>query len=188
MPRPVKWSRDLHPIRQRAKHSKTETWARKDIQDLFGVGPSSAQNLIKAIGEVQAVGGAHFVDRASLLSFLDEMVQADSVEAALRERMLSADAPPSPRPLLIALPSDLRNIMVRDLPDTIRLAQGHLEIHAADTEGMLESLAILARALQNDLAGAQAIWDPIPAVDRLGRDAEIHALLASLRANAAATS
>lgn len=188
MPRPVKWSRDLHPIRERAKRSRTETWSRKDIQDLFNVGPSSAQNLLKAIGEVQAVGGTHFVERSALLAFLDEMVVAESVETALRNRLLQAEAPPAPRPLLITLPPDLRNVMVRDLPDTIRLSPGRLEIQAVDTESILEGLALLARALQNDLAGAQAIWDPAPVADRPAEDWEINALLASLRSNRSATS
>ena len=50
------------PIRERAAHSRTETWSRKDIERLFGISRASAQNLMKAIGEVQAVGGTHFVD------------------------------------------------------------------------------------------------------------------------------
>ena len=188
MPRPVKWSRDLHPIRERAKRSRTETWSRKDIQILFDVGSSSAQNLMKAIGEVQAVGGTHFVERASLLAFLDEMVVANSVEAALRNRLLQAEAPPAPQPLLVTLPPDLRNVMVRDLPDSIRLSAGRLEIHAPDTEAILEGLALLARALQNDLAGAQAVWDPAPSVNRTPEDAELYALLAGLRSNRPVTS
>ena len=68
MARPVKWSRDLHPIREKAVRSKTETWSRRDIEHLFGVGRASAQSLTKAIGEVQAVGGAHFVERLRLLA------------------------------------------------------------------------------------------------------------------------
>jgi hypothetical protein len=161
MARPVKWSRDLYPIRERATHSRTETWARKDIERLFDIGRASAQGLMKAIGEVQAVGGAHFVERTSLLAFLDEMVEADSVENALRHRLLEAEAPPAPKPLRVALPADLRNVMLRDLPENINLTRGRLEISAPDTIGMLENLALLARALQNDLDSAQATWDPV---------------------------
>ena len=65
MARPVKWSRDLYPIRERATHARTETWSRKDIEELFGVGRATAQILMKAIGEIQPVGGAHFVERLS---------------------------------------------------------------------------------------------------------------------------
>ena len=56
MPRPVKWSRDIHSIYERAAHSKTETWSRVDLEKLFGVGRATAQTLMKAIGEIQAVG------------------------------------------------------------------------------------------------------------------------------------
>jgi hypothetical protein len=99
--------------------------------------------------------------------------------------LLEADAPPAPKPLCIALPPDLRNVMVRDLPDTIRLSPGRLEIQALNAETMLENLALLARALQNDLRGAQDIWDPAPPAEGHAKDAEIQALLASLRSNAA---
>ena len=38
MGRPVKWSRELHSIRERAAHARTETWSRVDIEELFGIG------------------------------------------------------------------------------------------------------------------------------------------------------
>src|SRR5579875_742727 len=69
--RPLKWSRDLHLLRERASRSRTETWSRTDIEQLFGIGRASAQSLMKAIGEVQAVAGAHFVERPALLAFLN---------------------------------------------------------------------------------------------------------------------
>ena len=94
MARPVKWSRDLHPIRERALRSRTETWSRLDIQHLFTVGSSSAQSLMKAVGEVQ-VAGAHFVERQALLAFLDEMVTAPSVEELCAVRYLSSGQHPA---------------------------------------------------------------------------------------------
>ena len=140
MARPVKWSRDLYPIRERARNARTETWGRKDIEDLFGVGRATAQMLMKAIGEIQSVGGAHFVERPSLLSFLDAMIAAPSVEQGLRTRMLEAEPPPKPKPLRVSLPGDLRSIMLPDLRPNIRLSPGRLEIEAPTAIGMLESL------------------------------------------------
>ena len=64
MPRPVKWSRDLHNIREAANRSRTETWSRPDIERIFAVSRASAQSLMKAIGGVQTVGASHFVDRS----------------------------------------------------------------------------------------------------------------------------
>ena len=179
MARPVKWSRDLHPIRDRASRSRAEIWSRQEIERLFDIGRASAQTLMKAIGDVQSVAGAHFVDRASLLSFLDEMIDADSVEEALRNRLLEADAPPAPKPLRVSLPADLRNVMVRDLPETIRLSPGRLEITAPTTEAMLESLALLAQAMGNDLASVQnALEPPAPSVIE---DSDLHCFLEELR-------
>lgn len=160
MARPVKWARDLHPIRERAQHARTETWSRQDIEHLFSIGRASSQTLMKAIGDVQTVGATHFIDRASLLRFLEEMIAAPSVEAGMQARLLEADAPPKPKPLRVALPADLRSIMLRDLPGNIRLAPGRLEIDAPTAEAMLESLALLAQAMQNDLDQVQTIIEP----------------------------
>ena len=108
MARPVKWSRDLHPIRERARNARSETWGRKDIEDLFGVGRATAQILMKAIGEIQPVGASHFVERPSLLSFLDAMIAAPSVEEGLRARVLKAEPPPRSMALRVSLPGVLR--------------------------------------------------------------------------------
>jgi len=172
MARPVKWSRDLHPIRERARHSRTETWSRIDIERLFGVARATAQSLMKAIGEIQPVGGAHFVERASLLSFLDE---------AFRARTREADAPPQTKPLRVSLPSDLRSVTLHDLPSNILLSFGKLEIQAESAVAMLESLALLAQAMQNDPERIHAIFDPPPPAS-VTEDDEIKQLLASLRA------
>ena len=180
MARPVKWSRDIHLIRERASQSRTETWSRKDIERLFNIGRASAQNLIRAIGEVQSVASAHFVDRNALLSFLDDMISAESLEATLRDRRLEADAAPVPKPLRVALPRDLRNVMIKDLPKNIQLSPGRLEITAVTTTLILESLALLAQAMQNDLERVQMILEP-PSVPPKVSDEELQGFLSELR-------
>jgi hypothetical protein len=180
MPRPVKWSRDLHLIRERADRSRTETWSRQDIERLFDIGRASAQNLMKAIGMVQSVGGAHFIERTSLLAFLEAMIEAPSVEEALRLRLLEADAAPTPKPLRIALPTDLRNVMLRDLPSHIQLSPGRIEITGDSAISILESLALLARAMQNDLSQIVTLLEP-PVAPPPTDDSEIISFLAQLR-------
>lgn len=180
MPRPVKWSRDLHLLRERAERSKTETWSRQDIERLFNIGRASAQSLMKAIGLVQSVAGAHFIERSSLLSFLDAMIAAPSVEEGLRLRLLEADAPPAPKPLRIALPTDLRNVMLRDLPPQIQLSPGRVEIAGDSAVAILESLALLAQAMQNDLSQIVALLEP-PTAPPLTKDEDIVSFLAQLR-------
>ena len=147
---------------------------------LFDVGRATAQTLMKAIGEIQSVGAAHFVERSSLLAFLDEMIEAPSVEEALRQRVLEAEAPPAPKTLRVTLPHDLRNVMLRDLPENIRLSPGRLEITAASAVLMLESLAILAQVMQNDLEQVRFVLESPESPPQI-RDAELRLLLEGLR-------
>jgi hypothetical protein len=180
MGRPVKWSRDLHAIRERATSSRTETYGRSDIERLFDVSRVSAQSLMKAIGEVQPVGSAHFIERTSLLAFLDAMINAPSVDEAFRQRVFDAAPAPSTAPLRITLPSELRSINFNALPQNIRVSCGRLEITSDTAVGLLESLAILAQVLQNDLQTLQLIFEPPPTPPRV-EDAEFRALFRNLR-------
>ena len=157
MARPVKWSRDLHLLRERASRSRIETWSRQDLENLFGVGRASSQALMKAIGEVQSVAGAHFVDRASLLAFLDAMIAAPSIDEALRARLAEAEPVPRPKALRVSLPADLRHAMLPDLPPNVALEPGRIEIRAATAVEMLEGLVALAMVMQNDLERFRAV-------------------------------
>ncbi len=184
MPRPVKWSRDLHAIRERAERSRTETWSRSDLEHLFTISRPSAQSLIKAIGGVTVVGGTHFVERAALLKFLEEMSRANSVEEALRTRLGAAEPPPRPKPLRVTLPADLRNAMLPDLPANITLEPGRLEIRAETAVALLESLVTLAAVMGNDLDRfQQAVEPPRASV----ADADLQALLSGMRDKASAS-
>ena len=182
MPRPVKWSRDAHLIRERAAHSRTETWSRKDIERLFDIGRVSAQALMKAIGEIQPVGGAHFVERSSLLLFLDEMIAAPSVEEGLRTRMLEADAPPRSKPLRIHLPPNLRSARLGDLPAGVTLDAGRIEIRGDTALNIIESLWALAMILHNDQDRVCDILEPPPAPAAV--DEGLRRLLKTLRSAA----
>ena len=181
MARPVKWSRDLHSIRERSSRSRTETWSRQQIEDLFSVSRASAQNLMKAIGEVQIVGGTHFVDRSSLLEFLDGMAQAESVEEALRIRLEAAGPVPRPAPLRTSLPPELRRVILDDLPGNVEVREGEVRITGAGAEQVIEGLLLLAQVLQNDLDAVRQRLDPPP--PPLELDEGLRAMLSSLRAN-----
>jgi hypothetical protein len=177
--RPVKWSRDVHPIRERAARSRTETWSRQDIERLFGISRASAQNLMKAIGEVQAVGGTHFVDRASLLGFLDQMAVAESVDEALRSKHKSAEPVARTPTLRVSLPEDLRRVTLRDLPATVTLNPGEVRVTGANAEDVLEGLVVLAQVMQNDLESVRTRLDP--PVGRGPMDEELRNLFAAMR-------
>ena len=160
MPRPVKWAVDLYQIRERALTSRTEAWSRSEIEHLFSVGRATAQTLMKAIGQVQTVGSAHFTDKAALTSFLDAMIAAPNAEVEFRTRLAKAEPAPKRKALRVSLPGDLRHVMLPELPANIMLSAGRLEITAQTAVGMLESLLTLALVMQNDLDRFRLVIEP----------------------------
>ena len=148
--RPVQWLRELHRLHAEAARSRVETFARRDIEQLFGIGCVQAQALMKAVGGLQAVAGAHFLERPALLAFLDELLQAPRPEQALQARLEGAQPAPRPKPLRIRLPGSLRTAMLPELPRNVRLTPGRIEILAPTAEQIAESLLALALVMQND--------------------------------------
>ena len=186
MGRPVAWLRELPRLRSELERSRVETWARRDVERLFSVGRVQAQALMKAVGGIQAVAGAHFLERASLLALLDELIQAPEPEQLLRERILGAEPAPRPKPLRISLPPNLRTAMLPELPPNVRLAPGRIEITALTAERMAESLYAIAFVFQNDLRWAEII-EPPPAQPPV-KDDELEGWLEGLRTRHAGSS
>ena len=195
MGRPVQWLRELHRLHAEAARSRVETFARRDIEHLFGIGRVQAQALMKAIGGLQAVAGAHFLERPALLAFLDELLQAPEPERALQARLEGAQPAPRPKPLRIRLPGSLRTAMLPELPRNVRLTPGRIEILAPTAGRMAESLLALALVMQNDERWQELVEptaSPVPVEDdendetdksdELNEDDEIDRWLQDLRA------
>lgn len=161
MARTISWSNRLHEIRERLERSKIETWSRQDLEDLFQIRRAAAQMLMKAIGGIQNIGGKHFVERGQLLEFLERSIASDDLSTTVQSLKLEAGPTPRPKRLTFALPSALRHVMVDDLPDHILLEPCKLTIHGKDSEEIIESLYLLAQAMQNDLGTVQARLDPL---------------------------
>jgi hypothetical protein len=70
--------------------------------------------------------------------------------------------------------------MLKDLPQHISLSPGRLEITADSAVAMLESLALLAQAMQNDLTQVQAVLEP-PTAPPVVEDDDLRTFLAELR-------
>ena len=134
---------------------------------------------MKAIGHIQTIGTTHFVDRASLLAFLDAMIAAPSVEEGLRERLAEAEPAPTRKRMNVSLPQDLRHAMLPDLPANVVLAPGRLEITSGTAVGMLESLIALALVMQNDLDRFQSVIEPERAAQV--EDDDLRAMIGRMR-------
>lgn len=180
MARTLSWRQRIHEIHERVQNSVVETWSRRDIENVFELKRAAAQQLMKAIGEIQNVGGVHLVDRNTLLAFLEQIEQSADPEAARREKILLAEPVPRPRHLKNTLPEGLRSVMVRDLPPEIVLEHCRLEIIGRNAEEIFGCLLMLAQAIQNDMATAAEILDPAPTV-RPVEDDDLRELFADLR-------
>jgi hypothetical protein len=180
MARTLKWRDRVREIRDRVKNSVVETWSRRDIENVFDLKRAAAQQLMKAIGDVQNIGGVHLVDRNSLLAFLDQIDQADNPEAARREKLQLAEPVPRPQHLKNTLPEGLRSVMVRDLPAEIILDRGRLEVVGKNSDEIFSRLLLLAQAIQNDTDTAAEMLDP-PPVHRSVENDELTELFADLR-------
>ena len=183
MGRPVAWLRELPRLRSEVERSRTETWARRDVERLFSVGRVQAQALMKAVGELQAVAGAHFLERAARLGFLDELLAAPEPGEAYAARLREAAPAPRRRPLRISLPPALRSAMLPELPPNVRLAPGRIEIEAPTAERMAASLLALALVMQNDDRWRELVEPPAP--PPVVADDELEGWLQNLRARPA---
>ena len=180
MARTLKWRDRIHEIRDQVKNSVIETWSRRDIENLFDLKRAAAQQLMKAIGEIQSIGGVHLIDRSALLTFLNQIIQAENPEMVLREKLELADPVPRPRHLKYTLPDGLRSVMIRDLPEGIKLDRGRLEITGRGAQEIFQQLVILAQAIQNDIDTATDLLDP-PAIPPAIENHELRDLFADLR-------
>lgn len=180
MARTLSWGSQVYAIRDTVRNSQIETWVRKDIERLFGVKRVSAQNLMKAVGELDDVAGRHMVSRASLLSYLDMLIQAEDTELAHREHLQLAEPAPHRRVLKNTLPKDMESIMFRDLPLAIAIGRGRIEITGQNADAVIHNLLLLAKALENDLDSIRQVLDP-PAMPMTSLDGELSAFMDDLR-------
>ncbi len=163
MPKPISWSDRAYEIRERVKHSHLQTWRRQDLETIFEIKRASVQSLMKVIGDIHTIGATHFVERASLLAFLDEAVQADRVGDVVSSRQIAPEPVPSKQrlqDLKVPLPEDFKSLMAKDLPANIQLSSGSLRIEGEGAIDILQGRYLLAQAFENDLDTMRALLDP----------------------------
>ena len=181
MARTVSWRHHAGFIADRVRRSVTETWTRRDLERAFGVKRATAQSLMRAVGDVQNVGGTYLVSRAALLQYLEAVYTAPDLTVAHRERLQLAEPVPRPRFLKINLPEDLRSVMLRDLPSEVVIEPGRIEIRGADVPSLLQNLYLLILALERDLGSIQATLEPPSVPGNVPKDDEMEKLFAQLR-------
>jgi hypothetical protein len=179
--RKIKWRHDLHSILEQVRRSRTESWTRVDIEQLFNVSRASAQSIVRAVGDVTVLGTLHTISRTSLLGYLESLIQSDNIELSHRERVMNVDPAPRRKAITVSVPAEMRSIMVRDLPPEVHLEAGRIEVTGTTVEQIVERLVLLGLALQNDLPTATDMLVP-PKAAPAATDSDLRRLLLDLRA------
>jgi hypothetical protein len=154
MARRAPWRHDLHPIRERATRSKLEYWRREDIEDLFKIKREAARNIMRATANIENLGGVHVVSKYALLDLIERLIADDNPDRVLANMLDAAPPAPVTKPIKVPIPEQFKSVGLNELPSNIVIEPGRLEIKG-DAIVILQSLALLARALEGDLDFAQ---------------------------------
>jgi hypothetical protein len=183
LPKPIKWAKEIHAVRERVANSKTETWSRQDIMWAFDLRPAAAKELMTRIGNTHMIGSTRFVGKGDVLSFLDAMIKADkddNLREALASRSVEVGMPPQNRRTRFPLPRDAESTTLQQLPEAITLSPGRIIIDGESFEDLLINLYLLGQALQNDSVNMRRALEP-GAPPRPGAEAELDHWLRSHR-------
>jgi len=129
---------------------------RQSVEKLFGVRPRRAQQLMKRLAAVELVGKNAVVRRADLLANLEALAQGSTVtgwrEARQRtaEEIARAQADSAARRMPVETAPDRLKRRLSQLPPTIRLSPGRLEVTFSSINDLWRQLGELAGAAVGD--------------------------------------
>lgn len=155
MARPVEWLQRLAPAIDALQDVATPVISRAMLQQILGVHRRTAIRLMEKFGGYEC-GGTYLVDRMKLVDALKAIEESGEYqfEANRRERlgkMLdTARREMKARAVRVPVAPDVWRREVRDLPSTVTLSKGRLEITCTGAEDLLRQLMELAQAVGND--------------------------------------
>ena len=179
LPRPVSWLPRLHTIQRTVANSVRSHYGRRDLELLFELQPRAAGKLLEALPTV-AVGTSRLVEREALASFLAKVQAAEDVGAVLEEARLGKDAASRKR-LRSLIQQDDESVSLTSLPRSLTLTRGRLEVNFRSLEELAEAMYFLARALDGDLEGFAAQYEPKPERSEESEEDEVNGLFRELR-------
>ena len=154
MARRAPWRHDLHPIQERVTQSKLEYWRREDIEGLFAIKREAARNIMRATSKIENLGGVHVVSKYDLLELIEKLIVDDNPDRVLANLLDEAPSPPTAKPIQVPIPEQFKTVGLNELPSNIVIEPGRLEIKG-DALTIIQSLALLARALEGEIDFAQ---------------------------------
>lgn len=155
MARPVEWLQRLPAAIDTLQDVTTPVISRAMLQQILRVHRRTAIRLMEKFGGYEC-GGTFLVDRAKLVDALRAIEASGEYqfEASRRERLgakleaMRREA--KARSVQIPVTPDVWSREVRDLPPTVTLSRGRLEITCSSAEDLLTQMMELAQAVAND--------------------------------------
>lgn len=144
-------------------------YTRRELEALFQIQQGAASRLLEIVPTLK-VNGSYLAEREGLLAFLDKVSDAEDVTTLMRRLRAEKNAP-SRRSVRRMVRRDTSPVSLAGLPETIRLARGHLEIKFETMEGFVETLYLLARILDDDLEEFAHQYEP-PKADEIDQGRE----------------
>ncbi len=165
MARPVDWFQRLPQILSLlAQPDQPAILNRQAIQHLFGVERRNAQYLLIRFGATR-LGNALVIERQQLISALEEFSGQEDFERQVRRHQQVRETLAERRASLqlsrITLPDPVSNSL-GDLPASIRLEPGQLQIRFTGAVDLLSQLVELSRAIGEDFERFEALLNQEP--------------------------
>ena len=164
MPRKTEWIHRLGPALDLLRALPSPTIDRASLQKILDVSPRQALRILARLPSYRA-GKSLLIGRLELISCLETLRQDATAAFELRRRerldaqLQSLRRELAARRVRIAAPPEVRSRLLGDLPATIQLAPGRLEIRFQHVEDLLRQLFELSQAMANDLDRFRTVVD-----------------------------
>jgi hypothetical protein len=148
------WCGQLDEISHELRTAPDPWVDRRRLQDLLGVGPRRAQQIL-APCVTRQVGMNGLADREAVIAHLGRLAAGDAVHYEHRRRQKLAEHldelhQERRKALLVAAPASIVNQEFANLPEGVLVAPGQISIRFETTTEALQKLLALAMAMRND--------------------------------------
>lgn len=157
MPRPKPWLGRLPLILQALEALSEERLKRRDVEQIFGIGRSAANELMNVVGLAKGAGAGEpaAVTRANLLDYLTHSTEAQDAMAELARRKKLAEklavASDEQKLRRVAIPVSSADewCTLAELPN-VTIEDGVLRVAFSSPRELMADLYRLAKAAGND--------------------------------------
>jgi hypothetical protein len=150
MARPISWLPRLADIRRSVAGSVRTHYDRPALQQLFQMQPRAAGKLLAILQRSEPLGSSHLVAKDELLRFLDTIHESDNASEIVTRQRSGALKVSRQKPRLLVRKDLVNEARLENLPKSITLEPGRVEVRFETKLEFLESMATLAGVLEND--------------------------------------